>query len=236
MPRQGSSSTSPRSLEGCRGSECVPALVTAPAVPPPLQSKARGQVKHRRGEGKLCHGGVTVDTPGQSRPQVLSGWAPPGEPRGGCEAPANPNPGRKIVHHPQATLPKEPGATQGSFPAHWGQPRARWAELSWQSQSNQDSLPFPNPVCSDKKPKRRAKKKRMKREKNDLEALCQQLLPLGDEGLPLLGLWPRAGVAQAPQHPLVAGAVAGPRGEDIVSPRGGRLLHPHHQPLLILLG
>lgn len=174
--------------------------------------------------------------PGQSRPQVLSGWAPPGEPRGGCEAPADPNPGRKTVRHPRATLPKEPGASRGSFPARWGQPRARWAELSWQAQSIQDSLPFPNPVCSDKKPKRRAKNERMKRERNDLGALCQQLLPLGDEGLPLLRLRPRAGVAQAPQHPLVAGAVAGPRGENVISPRGGRLLHPHHQPLLILLG
>lgn len=141
------------------GGTAVPAPVTAPAVPSPLWSDSGGQVKHKWGQGKLCHGGVTVDTPGQSRPQVLSGWAPLGEPRGGCEAPANPNPGRKTVRHPQAMLPKEPGASQGSFPARWGQPRARWAELSWQSQSIQDGLPFPNPVCSDRKPKKEGKER-----------------------------------------------------------------------------
>lgn len=124
----------------------------------PLRSKARGQ-QSTRGERGSCAIRSDCGDP-WSEPAAGPEWVgTSGEPRGGCEAPANPNPGRKIVHHPQAMRAKEPGASQGSFPARWGQPRARWAELSWQSQSIQDSLPFLNPVCSDKKPKRRAKNK-----------------------------------------------------------------------------
>lgn len=67
---------------GDRGSVCVPAPVTAPAVPS-LRSRARrGGSKAREGRGEAVPWGVTVETPGQSRPQVLSGWAPLRAPRG----------------------------------------------------------------------------------------------------------------------------------------------------------
>lgn len=141
----------PGRVQGERVCVCA-SPATAPAVPSLLQSKARGNTAQvGRGEAVPC--GHPWSEPAAGPEWVGTS----GEPRGGREAPANPNPGRKIVRHPQGTRPKEPGASQASFPARWGQPRARWAELSWQSQSIQDSLPFLNPVCSDEKPKRRAK-------------------------------------------------------------------------------
>ena len=53
----------------------------------------------------------------------------------------------------------------GSFPAPRGQPRACWAELSWQSQSIQNGLPFLNPVCSDRGNQKRESKERTNEER-----------------------------------------------------------------------
>lgn len=162
---------------------------------------------------------------------------------GAASGEALPRPGKSQALGLSVPHPLHRRPSQGLHPAPRGRSVACWAEPCGQSPAGRDGLSFQNPACSDRGTKKvvaggskREEQTKRERETRRRRARLHALLPFGDEGLPLLRLRPRPRVAQAPQHPLAAGAVAGPRGEDIVSARGGRLLHPHHQPLLILLG
>lgn len=201
------------------GPPSCPARAHAALARATLRSRSLVLSQRRWGQplGKPCRG--------LASPRPWDCPSPPGHGGAGCPRPLHRRP------------------SQGLHPAPRGRSMACWAEPCGQSPAGRDGLSFQNPACSDRGTKKvvaggskREEQTKRERETRRRRARLHALLPLGDEGLPLLRLWPRPRVAQAPQHPLAAGAVAGPRGEDIVSARGGRLLHPHHQPLLILLG